>query len=127
MNSTQPAPKLFRKKDLIFICALFALAVLLGSFFFLKDQGEFATVRINGVAVETIPLSLNRDYTFENNGHTLTLQVKDHAIGVIASTCHDKICINTDFIKHQGKSIVCLPANLSVTVEGSFSTDGITY
>ncbi len=127
MNSTKSAPKLFRKKDVFLVCTLFAVAVLLGSFFFLKETGEFATVRIDGVFVKEIPLALNEQYTFENNGHTVVLQVKDHAIGVISSTCPEGICKETDFITHRGSTIVCLPANLSVTVDGSFSADGITY
>ncbi len=127
MNPNTTVPKFFHKKDILCLCLILVIAVALGSFFFLKPKGNSATVRINGEIAETISLRINGEYTFENNGVSLTVQVKDHTVGVVHSTCKDKLCVQSGFLQTTGTSAVCLPAELSVTVEGTSFADAITY
>lgn len=127
MEKNKAIPQLFHKKDFIILCLLVVGVIVMSLFFFLKDKGEFATVRINGKITEQVPLSIDQTYHYENNGHTLTLQVKDHAVSVVSSTCPDKDCVHADPIQYTGTFIACLPANLTVTIDGAFSTDGVTY
>ena len=77
--------------------------------------------------VQTISLNIDGNYAFENNGIELTVQVKDHTVGVTHSTCEDKLCVQSGFLQTIGTAVVCLPAEFSVTVEGTSFADGITY
>lgn len=52
------------------------------------------------------------------NGFALTLVIKDGAAHVEDSTCPDLICQRHSPISKAGESIVCLPGQVSVTVEG---------
>ncbi len=52
------------------------------------------------------------------NGFSLTLVVEDGAAHVEDSTCPDLICQHHAPISKAGESIVCLPGQVSVTVEG---------
>ena len=127
MNPNTTVPRLFYKKDILFLCCILAMAVTLGSLFFFRPTGKTATVQIEGKKVQTIWLNTNGQYPFENNGHTLTVQVREGKVGVVTSSCRDKICQNTGFTNTEGTSIVCLPAGISVTVEGASRQDAVTY
>ncbi len=127
MNPKTTVPPFFRKKDVLILCLILTVTVLLGSFLFSKETGATATVKINGERVQTLSLDKDGEYTFQNNGHTLTVQVNDGEIGVTHSTCSDKICMKTGFFNTAGTTAVCLPAAFSLTVEGTSSVDGITY
>ncbi len=52
------------------------------------------------------------------NGFSLTLVVEDGAAHVEESTCPDLICQRHAPISKAGESIVCLPGQVSVSVEG---------
>ncbi len=127
MNPNTAVPKFFHKKDIICLCLILVIAVALGSFFFLKQDGNSAVIRLNGNVAQTVSLNINGEYTFENNGITLTVQVKNQTIGIVHSSCKDKLCVQSGFVQTVGNTIVCLPAACSITVEGTSFADGITY
>ncbi|MBR3844061.1 MAG: NusG domain II-containing protein [Clostridia bacterium] len=127
MNPQTPTPPLAQKKDILLVILFLLVTVLLGSFLFSSHKGDTATVRIDGEIAATLSLKKNGEYTFENQGHTLILLVEQGGIRVQSSTCPDRICMNTGLLKNQGAAAVCLPAGISVTVEGQPLYDGITY
>ncbi len=127
MNPNTTVPKFFHKKDILCLCLILVIAVALGSFFFLKPKGNSATVRIGGETVKTLSLNIDGEYPFENNGISLTVQVKNQTVGIVHSTCNDKLCVQTGFLQTTGTSAVCLPAACSVTVEGTSFSDAVTY
>ena len=127
MNPNTAVPKFFHKKDIFCLCLILVLAVALGSFFFLRPKGNSATVRIGGEIRETLSLNLDGEYPFENNGISLTVQVKDGQVAIVHSTCPDKLCMQAGFLQTAGTAAVCLPAGLSVTVEGTSFADAVTY
>lgn len=127
MNPNTAVPKFFHKKDIFCLCLILVIAVALGSFFFLRPKGNSAAVRINGSVVQTLSLNLDGEYLFENNGISLTVQVKSGTVGVVHSTCPDKLCMQAGFLQTAGTAAVCLPAGLSVTVEGTSFADAVTY
>ena len=127
MNPNTTIPKFFHKKEILCLCLCLVIAVALGSFFFLKPKGNSATVRIGGETVQTLSLNIDGEYPLENNGISLTVQVKNQTIGIIHTTCPDKLCEQTGFLQTTGTAITCLPANLSITVENTSFADAITY
>ncbi len=62
------------------------------------------------------------------NGFSLTLVIEDGAAHVEDSTCPDLICQHHSPISKAGESIICLPGQVSVTVEGgeSHGPDAVT-
>ncbi len=62
------------------------------------------------------------------NGFALTLVIKDGAAHVEGSTCPDLICQHHAPISKAGESIVCLPGQVSVSVEGGehYGPDAVT-
>lgn len=120
------APTLLRRKEwpiclviLLLAAALFLLTAL--------PHGQTAVVRIDGEKTHTLPLNQEQTLTVNAHGHTLTIQVRQGAVGVRESDCPDGICRNTPPITRQGQSIVCLPMACSITVEGAAEYDAVTY
>ncbi len=57
------------------------------------------------------------------NGFSLTLVVEDGQAHVEDSTCPDLICQHHAPVDKTGESIICLPGQVSITVEGGGDLD----
>ena len=66
---------------------------------------------------------------FEANGYTLiicrTMENGQEGIEVKASNCPTQDCVHTGVITQAGESIVCLPARLSIQLQGSKQPDTV--
>ena len=103
-----------KKRDIIILSLIFLFCI---SFFILPkllNSGETAEISIDGRIVKTI--SLDKNDTFELN--SFTIDVRDGAICVLDSTCHDKICVHTGYISKPSQTIVCLPERLIIKIKG---------
>ena len=119
-------PRLFRKKDLLVLAAVFAFAFLLLLYPLVAEgeRGDFALVVYEEGEI-LLPLDVDGDHVFKSNGHTLTLTVADGEIFVKESSCADYTCMRMGRISQTGETLLCAKAALSVriTAEGGF--DGV--
>lgn len=62
-----------------------------------------------------------------DDNFNLIILAEDDGVSVISSECDDKVCVNTGKITRQGQSIVCLPAHVSVELQGNSDSqlDGV--
>lgn len=86
-------------------------------------------VAVDGQEVERVALADFPDapQTYSGNGYTLQLSAADEGAGVCVSVsdCPTQDCVHTGTITRAGQSIVCLPARISITLEGgAVSGDG---
>lgn len=70
---------------------------------------------------------------YSHNGYTLTLTAEQTprgiAVAAAASTCPGGDCVRTGAIRLRGESIVCLPAEIVITLtggEGQSAVDAVT-
>ena len=121
--------KLFRKGDL-WLLAVLALLILGGFWFFsTKPAGGRAVVRQDGAVLTTVDLSaVQAPYTIDTQGdYPATLLIEPDGVSFQTASCPDKLCVRTGKISQVGQTAVCLPARLSVTIEGGKrAVDGIT-
>ena len=104
--------------DIIVIALILLFAITLVVFTTLtRSEGAYVEVAIDGNVVATYSLSEDGVYTL--NGGTNVLTVKDGVAYMTHSDCPDHTCENTGKVKYVGKTIVCLPNRLSVTVAGN--------
>ena len=123
------ARKLIRPRDL-----LIAASVLLAALaFFLYDStrpaGEEAVIRQNGEVIKTVGLSqVKEPYTIELSGEIpATLLIERDGVRFLSAGCPDKLCVRTGKISKAGQTAVCLPAKITVTIEGGTpDVDGVT-
>ena len=113
---------------LLFVGLLAAVGVLWASLWFTREPGASVSVRIGGDLVVELPLDRDTRVELGFGAHTNTLVIEHGKARVIEASCPDQICVNQGTIRYDGESIVCLPNQLIVTVEGGKSNgvDGST-
>lgn len=123
--------KFITARGALFLLALVLIAAIL---FYLLDsapQGVQAVVRQDGVTVLTqdlASLTAPQEDTFHANGHTVTIRFSPDGAQVLSSTCPDQVCVRTGKITRAGESAICLPARITVRLEGGAAGfDAATY
>lgn len=107
-----------KKKDLILIgiiLAMILIAFLVVSF--VKQDGAYVIVRVDGNEVVRYELTENGQYDL--NGGTNVLRIEDGKAYLISANCPDLLCVKQGKIDESGETITCLPNRLTVTVYGA--------
>lgn len=110
--------------DGLVVAVVIALASIVAIVFYGSKQGGDlkAVVSVGNQVVDTLPLSgESKTYTYQNNGYTLHVSVTDNGIRVQESDCPSQDCVHTGTISRAGQSIVCLPAQIVIHLEGTSS------
>lgn len=82
------------------------------------SEGLTAVVSIDGETVDRFAPDGSGRHTYEANGYALVVEETAEGVCVAVSDCPTQDCVHTGTISRTGQSIVCLPARLSVTLEG---------
>ncbi|MDR1892728.1 MAG: NusG domain II-containing protein [Oscillospiraceae bacterium] len=71
-------------------------------------------------------LAVTRTHTLELGGeYGVTLLVERGAIQFRDSACRDRICVKSGVLNRIGDIAVCLPAHVSVRIEGKDDANGV--
>lgn len=122
--------KIIKIGDIIVIVLLLALSlvVFLSSLPSQRKEITEAVISVDGAEYARYPLDTDREIKIEQNGHVNIIEIKDGAVRVKSADCPDRTCVNQGFIEKGGEVIVCLPARLTVTLEGAETQlDAIVY
>lgn len=115
----------FRKGDCFAIAFVLILALLTAAAFIPRDTGsENAVVQVwqDGNLIRELPL--NADETFEySDEYTNLISVQNGKVSIIESDCPGADCVHSGWIRHSGRSIVCLPNRLEIRITGSADVD----
>lgn len=77
-----------------------------------------ANIQIAGQVVQELSLDKDGVWVIEGKGHTYTIQIKEGQIRVLAADCPDQVCVRTGFISRHRQSILCVPGQLIITLDG---------
>ena len=111
-----------KKKDFILIGTIVAISlVLLLCVNLTQKEGAMVIVKVNGVEVGKISLLV--DATYELNGGTNILTIKDGVAYLSDANCPDHLCMQQGKISKTGQTITCLPNRLTVIVYGAEEND----
>lgn len=123
--------KLFTRRDLALAAALLVLCALLFLFRSQAPQGAEAVVERSGETVlrqKLSQLSSPKEVTVQGeNGISLTVALYPDGVQILSADCPDQVCVRTGRLTRAGESAVCLPAGVSLRLEGSGGVDGETY
>ena len=118
--------------DVVLAFVLVSVSVLMTALQF-KNTGNTAlkaVVKKNGVTVQSVVLQDREPYEMcIDEEYNIILYIEKNGVTVARSDCADKICVNTGKITKPGQTIVCLPARVSVELQGVTSVnelDGVT-
>ena len=124
-NASRPELK-FNRYDAVVAAIVALLAVAVALWFYLpKTQSGELTVVISTGGEETKRVKLNSftETTVTHNGYALTVAADESGVWVADSDCPTQDCVHTGTITRAGQSIVCLPAQVVVHLEGAASAD----
>ena len=124
-NASRPELK-FNRYDAVVTAIVALLAVAVALWFYLpKTQSGELTVVISTGGEETERVKLNNftETTVTHNGYTLHITADGSGVRVTDSDCPTQDCVHTGTITRAGQSIVCLPAQVVVHLEGAASAD----
>ena len=68
--------------------------------------------------VDLTALSAPETRTYSGSGYSLTVEFSAEGVRVASSDCTNQDCVHTGEIHHAGRSIVCLPARISIQLTG---------
>lgn len=127
MTTSASRPELkFNRYDAVVAVVVALLAVAAALWFCLpRTQTGDLTVVISVGGQETQRTGL-KDFaptTLSHNGYTLTVAADGDSVWVSDSDCPTQDCVHTGHIRRGGQSIVCLPAQVVVYLEGAASPD----
>ncbi len=105
-------------RDTITIVCI-ALAVLLGILIpkLLNRNSACAVITCKDTVIAKLPLDEDGDFTFPE-AEGMVFRISDGKASVEKSGCKNQICVNSPEISCEGESIVCLPNEVIVRVEG---------
>lgn len=124
-NASRPELK-FNRYDAVVAAIVALLAVAVALWFYLPktQSGELAVViSTGGEETERVKLNNFTETAVTHNGYTLRITADGSGVRVTDSDCPTQDCVHTGTITRAGQSIVCLPAQVVVHLEGAASAD----
>lgn len=79
---------------------------------------KFAVVKVDGVIIRKLDLSVDETFTVETSGGKNIVAVKNGAVSVVEADCPDKICVRRGAIKNVDETIACVPHKLLIEIAG---------
>ena len=110
-----------KKKDIILIAAALVLAAALYavSQLTLGTQAAQVVVTVGGEEVLRRPLAVSDTYEIaQENGDGNIIRVENGPVFMQEANCRDGLCIRQGKMKNAAKTIVCLPHELVVRLDG---------
>ena len=110
-----------KKKDIIMIIAALAAALALYavSQLSLGTKAAQVVVTVGGEEVLRRPLVVSDTYEIaQEDGSVNTIRVENGAVFMLEANCRDGLCIRQGKMKNAAKTIVCLPHELVVRLDG---------
>ena len=137
MNQETPAQQNLNKTligrwDIILVLVL----LVIGAAFYLliinssADAEALVTVSVSGKQTEAIPLDTDGEYYFADMPYPFTLEIKNGQARLLDASCPDKYCQHTGWIRLTRQAIVCMPNQVSITIENPREenpVDSITF
>lgn len=92
------------------------------------NRASQAVIKANGEVVGRIDLSSGEKRTFTVAGRLgpATVEVAGKRIRMLEAPCPEKICVKQGWIGNPGESIVCIPGETLIHIEGAAPLDAVT-
>ena len=124
--------KLCKGRDALLLAGVLALALVLFLWQRALPQGVAAVVERDGETLlrqELSALPAPQETEIPGaDGYRVTVVLAPEGAWVAAADCPDQVCVRTGKITRAGESAVCLPARVTLRLEGpGTAADAVTY
>ena len=114
------------KADLLLLAAALCAALLFVLYlFFAGREGSMVRVVCSGSLWGEYSLQEDREIALSLENGTNLLIIRNGQVWMEEADCPDGLCIRQGAVSRVGESIICLPHELVVTVEGEDGGDGL--
>ena len=110
-----------RKKEIIFVllCVGIGVVLLLVSWLGSDPAGAKVIVRVQGEQVAAFSLAQDQTYEIAGaDGGTNVLVIEQGTARIDSADCPDELCVQMGKIGRSGQSIICLPHQVVVEIQG---------
>lgn len=109
-----------KKNDKLLIIIILSIAILSAlCVYIFRAPSELVKVYVDNELVEEFSLHENTQYLIHaSNGGTNLLVIEDGKVFVKEASCPDKVCMQTDIFTEFTHTILCLPNNVTIVIEG---------
>lgn len=83
-----------------------------------SSEKKFAVVKVDGVIIRKLDLSIDETLIVETSGGKNIVAVKNGAVSVIEADCPNKICVRSGAIKNSDETIACVPHKVLIEIAG---------
>lgn len=110
--------------DLLIYCfwIFAAISLFFCQKYFFSSSADTVIIQADGT-IYTYSLSVNRQIFLQSKGFSLTVDISNGCVSVIDSSCPDHLCETAGKIKNAGESIICLPAEITVSLSSTSKGD----
>ncbi|ACF14559.1 hypothetical protein Ctha_2107 [Chloroherpeton thalassium ATCC 35110] len=94
-----------------------------------SSQPEKVRVFRQNTLIEEVSFSAKEDkiFTVEGLKGAMSVQIKNGAVSVAETSCRHKTCVQMGTVKEAGRSLVCIPNQITVALSGSGKNDAIVF
>lgn len=114
-----------KKNDLVLIIGI-AIVAIVAIIFLLwyRKEGSKVIISVRGQVYKELNLSEDQviEIKDDEDDHTNILEIKDGYASMLEANCPDRLCVHQKSISKEGESIVCLPHQVIITIEGRESS-----
>jgi hypothetical protein len=115
----------------VLLCALLGLVTIYRHFFISADQllPTQATITVAGKVLHTIdldPVGGNEMMQITGRLGPATVEVAGGRIRMREANCPEQICVKQSWIQAPGSTIVCLPGEIIIHIDGLAPVDAVT-
>ena len=114
--------KKIKVADIIIFLVLLALGIYFLVFYFKKKSSNYVSIKADGKDY-IYPLDKDEIYTVEGALGPSVIEVKDGKVRFLDSTCPNLTCVALSW----GRTLVCLPNDVIVQVEGESGDEREVY
>jgi hypothetical protein len=94
-----------------------------------NDSSHQAVISVGGLVVRTITLSRETPRQhFEINGKVgkTDIEVQGRRVRVLDAHCNNRICVRQGWIDKPGESVICMPGQVVISIQGAAPVDAVT-
>lgn len=115
------------KPDISLILSV--LALIVGCYFLFdlsRGVEKYVVIEIDGRKGEKMNLPQNMTFEVHGKEGPMKIEISGRKVRVSDSSCPNKTCVNSGWIKKSGESIICLPNRAIIKILGEEELDGTT-
>ena len=93
-----------------------------------KLQSSKAVISVQGKILRTIDLTpgTRSSFTLQGRLGPSIVEKEGNRIRMMEAPCAGKVCVNQRWIENPGETIVCIPGEIMIRIEGTAPLDAVT-